>query len=198
VTNPRYRILVMLIVTLAPALNACGLAGPPPVEYVLGPTPAATAATSPITDRPVIELAMVRIPDYLDSTELLVRDGNQLIASKSGRWGERLSVGVTRALAAFLAARLPNIVVTTTPPLKPSARQLLVDVSAFEARSDHQVVLVARWTMADGSGHKALRSTQAVVVEPVNSVADTDVVTGMSQALDDLAGQIAAATSTGR
>lgn len=172
--------------------TACGMSGPPPVEYVLGAAPNAAKATIRVTALPVLEVTMVRLPDYLDRTDLLERNGNQLMPSKSGRWGERLSVGMTRALASALAARLPNIVVTTSQPSKSPERRLLVDVSAFEARSDGQVALVARWTITDGSGRTVLVSEQTVLTEPVTTMGDEGVVTAMTNAVDALASRIAA------
>jgi uncharacterized lipoprotein YmbA len=177
---------------------ACGMSGPPPVEYVLAAAPAATTATSQVTELPVLQVMTVRLPDYLDTTDLLVRNGNQLTPSKNGRWGERLSVGMTRALASDLAARLPNIVVTTTPSVKSPERRLLVDVSAFEARPDRQVVLAARWTITDGGGHTALLSEQAVLTETAVAMGDDGVVTAMTKAVDALASRIAAQNQLAR
>ena len=89
------------------AITACSLSGPPPAEYVLGAMPAATATTLSQTGLPVVEVNRIQLPDYLDTTDILERRGNQLVPSPTGRWGERLSVGITRALTASLAARLP-------------------------------------------------------------------------------------------
>ena len=177
---------------------ACGMSGPPPVEYVLGAAPTATTATSQVTELPVLQVMTVRLPDYLDTADLLVRNGNQLTPSKSGRWGERLSAGMTRALASDLAARLPTMVVTTTTPVKSPERRLLVDVSAFEARPDRQVVLAARWTIADGGGRTALVSEQAVLAEPVVAMGDDGVVTAMTKAVDTFASRIAAQNQLAR
>jgi uncharacterized protein len=179
------------VALFAMALATCGPSGPPPNEYVLGTEPPATKVASPVTERPIFEIAMVRIPDYLDRTDLLVRNGNQLTSSQSGRWGERLSLGITRALAASLAAGLPKFVVTTTPSVNPPRRRLLVDVTTFEARADRQVVLAARWTITDGSGRATLLSEQAVVVEPVSAMEDSGVVAAMTRAIENLADQIA-------
>jgi hypothetical protein len=179
------------VALLAMALGGCASSGPPPTEYVLGIEPSAIAVMSPVTQRPVLEIAMVRVPDYLDRTDLLTRSSSQLTSSQSGRWGERLSVGITRALAASLATRLPNFVVTTTPPLNMPDRRLLVDVSTFEARADRQVVLAARWTITDGGNRSNIQSEQAVVVEPVSATGDSGAVAAMTRAVEDLADQIA-------
>ena len=51
---------------------------PPPAEYVLGAMPAATATTVKQDGLPVVEVKRVQLPDYLDTTDILERRGNQL------------------------------------------------------------------------------------------------------------------------
>jgi uncharacterized lipoprotein YmbA len=177
------------ILTVCPL--GCGLSGPPPAEYIIGTEPAPASVTTPLTGRPIIEVKPVQLADYLDTKELLVRSGNQVVASRSGRWGERLSVGMTRALATSLAARLPGLDVTTAAPLEHPTWQVLVDVTTFEASANHQVVLVARWAIIDGPGRSTLVSEQTALTEPVTSVDDSAVVTAMSRAVEDLASAIA-------
>ena len=191
--SPRHRFLLTLRVvfaslSLCPA--GCGLSGPPPAEYVIGIAPAPARVTTPLTGRPIIVVKPVQLPDYLDTRELLVRRGNQVVASESGRWGERLSVGITRALAASLAARLPGLIVTTTPLVEQSARHVLVDVTSFEASDNQEVALVARWSIVDGPGRFTLLSERTALTEPVTSTDDSTVVIAMSRALADLASAI--------
>jgi len=171
---------------------ACSLPGPPPAEYVLGAMPAATATTVPQTGLPIVELKRIQLPDYLDTTDILERKGDEVVPSATGRWGERLSVGMSRALTAALAARLPRMIVTATPPVARPARQILVDVADFEARTGHEVVLVARWSITDGADRRMLVAQQTSLVEPIAGTGDSAVVAAMSRAVEDLADQIAA------
>ena len=83
-------------------LAACSLADPPAADYVLGPMPAAAAVSVSQTGLPVVELKRVQLPDYLDTTDILERRDNMLVPSPTARWGERLSVGMSRALAISL------------------------------------------------------------------------------------------------
>lgn len=172
--------------------TACSLSGPPPAEYVLGTMPAATPTTLPQTGLPVVEVKRIQVPDYLDTTDILERRGNQLVPSSTGRWGERLSIGMTRAVTASLAARLPSMVVTATLPAGRPARQIFVDVAAFESRPDHHVVLVARWTILDGTTRQVLTAGQVSLIEAIGGTDDSAVVAAMSHALEDLADRIAA------
>ena len=177
---------------------ACTRSGPPPNEYMLGALPSAKAIAINQTGLPIVELKRLQFPDYLDTTEILERRGNRLVPSASGRWGERLSVGMTRSLTASLAARLPRMAVTATPPVERPAREILIDVDAFEWRDDGQVVLVARWSIADGSGRHIVISQQAALVEAVVGTGDSAVVAAMSHAVEDLAEQIAEGIETDR
>jgi len=174
------------------ALAACSLSGPPPAEYVIGEMPTPTTTTVSQKGWPIVEVKRVQLPDYLDTTDIVERRGNQLVPSSTGRWSERLSVGMTRELSASLAARLPEMLVTATPPLERPARLLVVDVIAFEWREDRQVVLVARSTIVDGANREILRTQLVSLVEKTDGGSDSAIVAAMTRAVDDLAGQLAA------
>lgn len=170
---------------------ACGSA-PPPALYVLGTAPAPVVAATPQARLPVVEVKPVGIPDYLDTTDLLVRhDGGQMMPSQTGRWGERLSAGVTRALAAGLAARLSRMAVTATPPIERPARQVLVDLESFEARADGEVVLVARWAVTDGGAHQRLASERVSLTERVAGTGDAAVVAAMTAVTEQFTDRLA-------
>jgi uncharacterized lipoprotein YmbA len=100
---------------------------------------------------------------------------------------------MTRALAASLAAQLPGMFVFATPPPGRAARQVLVDVVAFESSADQRVTLVARWTIVDGVSRQILTSQETSLIEAIVGEGDEAVVTAMSHAVEDLAGQVAAA-----
>ena len=182
----------ILIVLGAFIIAGCSRGGPPLPLYVLGNAPPAVASTTPQAGLPVIEVKPVKVPDYIDTTDLLVRSGVEMVPSRAGRWGERLSVGTTRALATALAARLPRMAVTMTAPVQPPARQVIVDLGSFEARADGNVVLVARWSILDGTGRKVLAMQRVSLVEPVAGTGDAGVIAAMTRAIEDLAGGIAA------
>lgn len=181
------------VFVVSAGLAACSLAGPPPTEYVLGSPTAATTTTKSQTGLPVVQVLPVQLPDYLDTTDLLVRSGSQIIPSPTGRWGERLSVGVTRDLVASIAARLPYLTVTASPPIDRPARQVLVDIVSYEATGDRRVILLARWTITDGTRQIVMDAQQVSIAVPVASSDDAVVVAAMSDALADGAAQIAAA-----
>ena len=177
---------------LALALAACGTAAPPPVTYVLGTPAAGAERVEPLTGRPVVEVKPVLVPDYLDVSDILVRKAENTVASSpTGRWGERLSVGITRALAAGLVRRLPGLVVTTTAPAERPERQVLAEVEALEPRDGGSVNLVARWRVLDGAGRDTLAGERVSLVRPIAGSGDAAVVAAMTRAVEDFAERVA-------
>jgi uncharacterized lipoprotein YmbA len=174
-------------------LAGCGGSGAGSALYVLGSTPASANASVVQTTFPVLEVKPVQFPSYLDTTDLVVRGpGGRLYPSAAGRWGERLSEGFTRALAADLAGLLPRMAVMTEPPVERPAAQVLVDVETFEATTDGSVGLIARWTVTDGAARQVVASERAVLSVRMQGTGDPAVVNAMTQAVQDLAGRIAA------
>jgi uncharacterized lipoprotein YmbA len=162
-------------------------------SYELGsPAPAAVTGTWSEAGLPIIELKTVSVPDYLDSSDILHRSGaNELVASPTGRWGERLSLGLTHALASALAKRLPQAVITTNADAEPT-RRLLVDVDSFESGPDGRCLLVAHWRFAAGDGEPGTAGEHGSFSEAAGSLDDPAIAAAMSRAIDQLADQITA------
>jgi uncharacterized lipoprotein YmbA len=185
-----------LFPALAPLLLVAACGGTPSARvYVLG-DPVAPAQTIEVqSQRPVVRLLPVSVPDYLDTREILRRDrSNELTASPTGLWADRLSVGMTQALAGFLTADLRGVVVVTGQPDAPPARQIMVDVLGFEIGPDGRCILNARWETVSGDGGKLLRRENDSFVEQAAKSSDGSVVAAMTRAIDRLALQIVAAS----
>jgi uncharacterized lipoprotein YmbA len=153
--------------------------------------------------RPIVELKTVTVPDYLDTLDIQLRDGqNALNVSKTGRWGERLSVGVTRALQEDLAKRLSGTVIARSVPSGQPARTLLITVDAFDIMPDGRCVLTARWSVIGIDRYSIAASERAsiVTIVPVSSdgMKDADVVAAMAAAVDQLADRVALTLSRAR
>ncbi len=172
-------------------LAACA-SNPDQSVYVL-PAPAiANSGLRAIPGGLALKLRPVILPDYLDTTDLVTRTGQYKIeASRTGRWGERLSKGVTRTLAADLCDRLQAALVPDGPEEAPSV-QIEVTVNAFDV-TPAKSVLDASWTVVrqgDGNmpviGHGEFSSSLA---QPGSDLA---VVAAMSETVAELSGGIAA------
>jgi uncharacterized lipoprotein YmbA len=197
-SSRRYRgVFLSGLVLAILELSACGSSGPPPKLYVLGDTAQVGTGDVSQLSYPVLELKPVRIPDYLDTTDIFVRQaGGHIVASQSARWGERLSVGVTRAIAISLDTRLPHVAVTTSPSLEEPRWQILIDIDSFETQADGQCVLAGRWSVWQGRGRQKLNEERISLATQVGKESDAEVVAAMTRQVDDLAGRIALALET--
>lgn len=183
---------ILILALGALGLCSCGPAAPPQTTYVLGTPAPPVERTEPVSGRLAIEVRKVLMPDYLDGSDILVRGaGNVLRPSTTGRWGERLSVGTTRALADGLRKRLPDFVVTTSAPAAPVSCELLIDVDSFEQYVDQPVLLIAEWRVLGPASRKALAAERTSITQAVKGSGDAALVAAMSRALEDLADRIA-------
>ncbi len=186
--------LVPAGVAIAILVSACSFTGPPPGLYVLGDAAQPKSERVSQLDDPIVEVKPVRVPDYLDTTDIFTRGpGGRIVVSQSARWGERLSVGLTRAVATSLEARLPQLAVTNAPPLESPRWQLLIDIDTFEAQASGQLVLTADWTLLKGRRGERLREEKVSLVTPVGQGSDQAVVAAMNQQVDQLVDRIAPA-----
>jgi len=141
----------VLYVAVMCAAVLCGAAcssGAPRRIYVLTP-PIDPAAGTTTTPSQLLELRRIQIPDYLDSTDILTRRANDEVkASTTGRWGERLSQGLTHAMAADLAARMPEVGIVQDGS-SGARQQLRITINALDLWPDGRCVLAASWSIVD-------------------------------------------------
>ena len=179
---------VMLAIT-APLL-ATGCASPALSLYTLEPpeprSEGARLGQSPF----VIEVRRVILPDYLDSQDILVRDGARLDRSPRGRWASRLSVTITHYLTGLLAARRPNALVTDQPQVRTPDDRVFVMISTFDVTRPGTATLQANWTVLprDPGRPERVQRARFTVNGPVAT--DQDVVTLMQGLLIRLADTI--------
>jgi uncharacterized lipoprotein YmbA len=148
-----------------------------PAAYA-SPSPSAVQSEAPTH----LGVRRVLVPDYLDTTDILLRDGrNEIKVDTTGRWGERLSKGLTQALAADLAVRLPrDSVVLDASGIAP--RQLLINVEAMDVWPDGHCVIAADWSIVDRRAKSAAATGLTATIESVETTGSgtfaTPAVTG--------------------
>jgi uncharacterized protein len=164
--------------------------------YVLNSASNSAVSTAGAAAAPVLQLQRVLVPDYLDTTDIFLRvDQHELQASHTGRWGERLSVGITQALRADLADRLPKETVSVGKASDRSARQILVTVDAFDVWADGHCILKANWSL-ETEDRAVVKNGQGTFTAPVAGGAtggDGAIVSSMANAVGQLADSIASA-----
>ena len=193
--SPILRRAAALVVLMLP-LCACG-SYPLPTLYVLSDRTPATPGVVSRVGAAVIELKSVSVPEDLDSTDIVRREGaNRAIASPTGQWKDRLSVSVTSALAADLRRRLPGLIVETDL-VSPPDRRIFVQVERFEIATDGVCTLTARWRLSDARGKIAVQSEEGTFVQIPGHTGDAAAAAAMTQAIDDLAKHVAVTIRSG-
>ncbi len=196
--SKRHHMLSFAGVTLAClSLWACGSAGPPPQVYVLGDAdPVKPDSASQLND-PLVELESVRVPDYLDTTDIVTRQaGGLVVASQTARWGERLSIGVTRAVGISLGSRLPQLAVTTSRTSRDARWQVQIDVDAFEVQPGGHCALSGRWSIWQVRDGRELKEERFSLDTQLKTATDPEVVAAMTSQVDRLSNAIAASLQT--
>jgi uncharacterized lipoprotein YmbA len=143
---------------------------------------------------PVIELRQVSVPDDQDSTDIVRRKGaNGVVASPTGQWNVRLSVGVTYALASDLRRRLPGLIIETRPASTPSGK-IIVDVERFDIATNGVCSLTAHWRVIAKNAKAPAVSEEGTFVESSGGADDAGAAAAMTLAIDELAAHVAATT----
>ena len=182
----------VVVALLAGGLAGCGPGAPLPQTYVL-PDPAA-ADPPPVSQvsMPIIVVRPVGVPDYLDSNDIVARGADGLIvARQSARWGERLSVGLTRAVIERLAARFPQCLVTTSPPMRQPRWRVRVEVEALDIGAEGPAMLTARWNIADGATGNIVAAERLTLSTPGDLRSDAATVAAIGRDVDQLVERIA-------
>jgi len=183
-----------LIVTVLVGTVGCASL-PPRKIYVLDNANDAAMGASAANAAPVLRLERVLVPDYLDTTDILTRaGGHELQSSQTGQWGERLSLGITHALRADLAVRLPTRIVAGTQPTDNAVRQILVSVDTFDVWADGHCILTANWSLLEKDERGAVLTEHGAFTTPAASggtPGDATVIAAMADAVSQLADSIA-------
>ena len=179
-------------------LLLAGCASAPTYFYTLEPRDPETAVQA--TTHTAVQIAAVNLPKVLDRPQFVMDTGdNQLDVSTQDRWAAPLDEMTAQVLTQDLAKIIPNNQVIPSDAPGPTGKLNIVsvDVSRFMGDYDGTVTLNAYWTISAGdsaSGPPAPVTRRTAEIK-VHSADDTynGIAAAMSQALADLAGQIAQA-----
>ncbi len=169
-------------------LGAC--AAPPLTLYTLGAPESKPDAPALGKAPMVIAIARVTIPDELDTEDIVVRDGSTLRRSTHGRWGSRLSLGITDRLTERLGQRYRNAVVTARPLLETPSERVLVNIGRLDVAASGTLTMDADWVVVPRETGRPTRRDRAQITVSGPVATDQDVVTLIGAAVDRLAAAI--------
>lgn len=198
--KPIMRIVAPLLLA-AVALSGCAGSAPSRFYQVTSPEPPGSA-TLGLPAQGVVGLETVRIADYADRQELVLRGaGGNLQVLEFDRWGGALPGMITSALARRISARLPGTPVTELPAARrlPLSHVVEVELDRFDAEAAGDAVLEARWRVFGREGDEVRRFGRTVTRQPVTTPGEPGaVVVALTAAVDQLAADIATAVTAAR
>ena len=177
----------------------CGCASSPPSKfYQLSATSGPAAGTrSPNQDAMVVVIGPLRIPDYLDRPQIVIRSGkNELRLSEFDRWAGSLDSDIVRVLVENVSAELPQdrfFVIGWTPLLQtrlPAAYKVELIIGRFDGTSDDMVFLSAQWGIFSPEKGLLLKR-ESHISEEVKGKGSGAIVDAMSRAIGRLSREIA-------
>ncbi len=174
---------------LALALLLAGCAAPPLKVYTLD-APAVTVDNGPAQTAASLEVWRIVLPDYLDTQDIVLRQGSEINRSSHARWASRLSTGATDLITARLAAARPDLFITDQPLVTPARFRLFINISRLDVSADGTASVAADWTIVprDESRPERRDRTSFALTGPVKT--DADIVALTNAVLDELAARI--------
>ncbi|WP_086642689.1 membrane integrity-associated transporter subunit PqiC [Acetobacter sp. DsW_063] len=169
---------MLFAAALCATLEGCASA---PLRLYTLDAPAIPSGTSANANAAVVEISRVRLPDYLDTQNIVTRDGQFVRTSPNGRWAERLSNGLTDLLAAKIRQARPDLIVTETPLTGAPTSRLMLDITRFDVSASGVATLDAHWAIvgAKDDASTSTGQTSLTASGPVSS--DADVVSLMNR-----------------
>jgi uncharacterized lipoprotein YmbA len=189
------------LVVLLPLLLLVGCGSSPKTHFhTLVPEPPAQGASPmPGTGLP-IQIGDVNLPGTLDRQSLVTRGpGTTLNVSDQDRWAAPLDELIRRALTSDLRDRLGVERVLAPGDARPPGGVLVValNIQRFSGDSAGDVVLDTDWTIGKTTPDGALQTHHALLRVKAASGSPDAITAAMSQALGQLADEIAARTAGG-
>jgi len=147
----------------------------------------------------VIGVGPIKLPGYLDRTEIVTRSSsNKITLSDFDVWAGSFKEDFNRALAENLSVLLATEIVTLYPRLHPEIvkYQIGVDVIRFDGPLGGDVSLIARWAIFEGKEKKLVSVRKSTIIEPSGAKGYEAMVAADSRALEKLSREIAETIKT--
>jgi len=162
--------------TALTALLLAGCAAPPLKLYTLAGSSVGESAQPLTRGAAVIEVDRLVLPDDVDSQDILVRNGDVMERSDTGRWVSRLSRLATELVTSRLAMRAPAALVTDSWPDEPPNYRVIIRVARMDIASNGLALLVADWQVsARDPGESSVRGRAQIRLSGPTAM-DADIV----------------------
>lgn len=171
------------------ALLLAGCAAAPLRLYTLGESPASQDTRPLPHGAAVIEVDRLMLPDDADSEDILLRDGNVVERSPTGRWVSSLSLLATDLVTSRLAMRAPDALVTDQWPAEGPDYRVMIHVARLDVANDGRALLQADWQISARDSRPAVRGRAHISLTGPTAT-DQDVVRLETALFDRLADTI--------
>jgi uncharacterized lipoprotein YmbA len=198
ITKYVLQISVSILGAFLVVLGGCAGTSPPANFYVLSSITESAAAPAPVGNESSMAIGVgpVNLPDYLDRSQIVTRSSpNELKVAAFDRWAENLKSSFPRILMENLATLLNTDQVALYPWRNYATvkYQVIVDVVQFDAEKGGDAVLIARWTLLEGSGGKVLKRKKSNFSKSLHSNDYQSIVSAQSQTVIEFSREIAEA-----
>jgi uncharacterized lipoprotein YmbA len=193
-----HSVLTAAVVVLS--LAGCGTfsARPDPSRFftlsALSQVEDASLKNSTRPEKMLLGIAPIRFPGYLDRQEILVRSAqNRFAVSEYDRWAEPLQENFSRILLQNLALLLNTDLIIIHPwaPANRPQYQVEIEVLRFEADSERNAQLFARWTVLNSADKKVVVFKEFRSKKSAKEKSVDGSVAALSEAVGDLSHEIA-------
>ena len=171
----------MALVVLLAALLLAGCAAPPLRLYTLREPPVSEDTRPLPHGAAVIEVDRLILPNDADSEDILLRDGDVVERSPTGRWVSRLSLLATDLVTSRLAMRAPDALVTDQWSGEAPDYRVMIHVARLDIANNGRASLDADWQISARNSGRPIRG-RAQISLAGSTATDQDVV-GLETAL---------------
>ncbi len=178
----------------------CGTFSPRPDPsrfFTLSALPQVEEASLKNSTRPekmLLGIAPIKFPGYLDRQEIVVQSAqNRFEVSENDRWAEPLEENFSRVLSQNLALLLNTDLIIIYPwsPANRPRYQVEIEVLRFEANSDRNGQLSARWSVVESADKKVAVVKESRVIRNAKEKSTDGSVAALSEAVGELSREIA-------
>ncbi|MCX2561580.1 ABC-type transport auxiliary lipoprotein family protein [Acetobacter farinalis] len=139
---------------------------------------------------PTIGISLTVLPDYLDSQDIVVRNGEVIVRSPNARWASRLSLGITDLITSQIAHQRPQDLVTDQPLAETPSLRVQVNIARLDVNASGSATLDANWAVLPLDPHKPLTQDRVHLSETGDVSTESGVVTLMRKLILTLADRV--------